>query len=208
MTEPADLAVTRTAYDTVAEEYAERSRDDPFERAMLAAFAETVHPGPVVDLGSGPGDITAHLHSLGVPVSGVDLSPAMVDIARRRHPAVRFEVGTMTELSLADGALAGVVAWYSIIHTPAERLPWQFGEFRRVLAPGGHLLLAFQVGDESLHLIEAFGHRIDLTTRRLPPNRVTKLVVNAGFEPVARLVREPAGKEKVPQAYLLFRVPA
>lgn len=209
MTEPADLAVTRTAYDTVAVAYAERSRDDPadpFERAMLAAFAETVHPGPVVDLGCGPGNISAHLHSLGVPVSGVDLSPVMVDLARRRHPAVRFAVGTMTGLSVADGSLAGVVAWYSIIHTPPQRLPSQFGEFRRVLASGGHLLLAFQVGDEPVHLTEAFGHRIDLTARRLAPGRVTDLAVAAGFEPVARLVREPAGGEEVPQAFLLFRV--
>ncbi len=207
MSEPADLAVTRAAYDKVAEGYADRFRDEPanpFDRAMLGAFAETVHSGPVVELGSGPGNITAYLHSLGVPVSGVDLSPAMVDIARRRHPAVRFDEGTMTDLAFADGALAGVVAWYSIIHTPLERLPAQFAEFRRVLAPGGHLLLAFQVGDEPLHLAEAFGHRIELDVRRLSPGHVTALLVDAGFAPMARLVREPADGEKVAQAYLLL----
>jgi hypothetical protein len=51
-------------------------------------------------------------------------------------------------LDLADGVLGGIVAWYSIIHTPPQRLPVTFAEFGRVLSPGGHLLLAFQAGDE------------------------------------------------------------
>ncbi len=61
----------------------------------------------------------------------------MVAIARRESPDLRFEQGSMLELDLPDGALAGAVSWYSSIHTPWERLPDLFGELRRVLAPGG-----------------------------------------------------------------------
>ncbi|MFD4664838.1 MULTISPECIES: class I SAM-dependent methyltransferase [Streptomyces] len=46
----------------------------------------------------------------------------------------------MTDLDLADGSLGGIIAWYSIVHTPPELLPVVFAEFHRVLAPGGHLL--------------------------------------------------------------------
>ena len=73
---------------------------------------------------------------------GVDLSPEMVALARRAHPGLRFDEGSMTALDLPDGALGGIVASYSIIHIPPERLPAVFAEFHRVLAPGGHMLVA------------------------------------------------------------------
>ena len=120
---PADhLAETRTAYDTVAAAYEELARsllaDSPMDRALLGLFAEQVLAGgggPVGDLGCGPGRITVHLDSLGLDAFGVDLSPGMVAVARRRHPRLRFDVGSLTALDLQDGGLAGALAWYSEI---------------------------------------------------------------------------------------------
>lgn len=155
MAEPSHLAATRTAYDTVADDYADLLRDDlagmPWDRALLAVFAELVLAGgakPVADLGCGPGRVTAHLAGLGLDVFGVDLSPGMVSAARRDHPHLRFEVADLASLPIEDDSLDGALAWYSVIHTPPEHLPPVFEELHRVVAPGGHLLLAFQVGDE------------------------------------------------------------
>ncbi len=89
----------------------------------------------------------------------------MVEVARRDHPDLRFTVGSLTALDVADGALAGVVAWYSIIHTPDDGLPALFAELARVLATGGHLLLAFQAGNAVRHVTHAYGHDFD---RRSP----------------------------------------
>lgn len=98
MTDPAYLTATRASYDTVAASYHELLQGEmatmPYDRAMLAAFAELV-TGPVVDLGCGPGRITRHLASLGVKVFGVDLSPSMVEVAREKHPDLDFAVGTI-----------------------------------------------------------------------------------------------------------------
>jgi SAM-dependent methyltransferase len=197
----------------VAADYAERFRDElagqPLDRAMLGAFADLVladGAGSVADVGCGTGRVTAHLHELGLSVFGIDLSPRMLAMARRNHPHLRFAEGSMLALDLPDGRLGGVLAYYSIIHIPDDRLPAVFAEFHRVLSPGGHLLLVFQVGDEVLHLTEAFGHAISVDFRRRRPERVAELLSRAGLVPRARLVREPeAGVEKTPQAYLLAR---
>ena len=93
----------------------------PFRRAGLAVFAELVGDagsGPVVDIGCGPGYVTRHLRALGVDAFGIDISSQMVANARRDHPDIGFEIGTMTDLALADGSLAGVLAFWSIIHVP------------------------------------------------------------------------------------------
>ena len=214
MTEPDFVQTTRASYDAVADEYAEYVRDElranPWERAVLGVFAELVladGAGPVADVGCGTGRVTAHLRGLGLDVIGIDLSPGMLAVARGAHPDVRFEVGSMLALDLPDGVLAGVVAYYSMIHVPDDRLPAVLAEFCRVLAPGGYLLLAFQVGDEPLHLAEVFGHAVALKFHRRRPERMAELLDLAGFVVRSRLVREPAAGERTAQAYLVARKP-
>ena len=92
--------------------------------------------GPVADVGCGPGYVTGHLHDLGVDAFGIDLSPEMIAIARRDYPGLRFEVGTMTDLDLADDSIASVFAFWSVIHAPDHAMPGVFEQFRRVLRPG------------------------------------------------------------------------
>lgn len=217
-TETAHLSATRAAYDAVAEQYAELFRAEldkaPLDRALLGAFAEMVrrdHPDPqVLEVGSGPGKVAAYLHQLGLTVRGLDLSPAMVELARREHPEVRFEVGEMGALDVADASLAGVVAWYSFIHVAPSRRLGVIGELHRVLRPGGYALLAFQVGDDTLHLDEAFGHEVSLDVHRLQPDAIVALLDAAGFDLTARLVRAPersSAATKIPQAILIARKP-
>jgi SAM-dependent methyltransferase len=215
MADPAHLDAVRVAYDAIAGVYAEHFRSEleakPFGRAMLATFAELVRAGgggPVADVGCGPGRVTTHLRDLGLDAYGVDLSPGMVAVARRDHPGVRFEVGSLTALDLPDGALDGVVAWYSIIHLLPGDVPAAFAELRRVLAPGGRLLLAFQIADEPLHLTEVLGRNVSLTLRRWSPDRIAELLDAAGFEVEARLVRAPDATERTPQAHVLARRPS
>jgi SAM-dependent methyltransferase len=219
VTEPAHLTATRAGYDAMAEQYAEHFRaaldEAPLDRALLSGFAELVrrdHPDPqLLEIGSGPGNVAAYLHQLGMSVRGIDLSPAMVELARREHPGISFEVGEMGALDVADASLAGVVAWYSVIHVPASQRPGVIGEFHRVLRPGGYALLAFQVGDDTLHLDEAFGHEVSLDVHRLQPDAVVALLDNAGFDLTARLVRAPepsSAAAKTPQAFLIARKPS
>ncbi len=209
---PGHLAATRAAYDTVAADYAGLLRDElagrPVDRSVLAAFAELVRAGadgPVAEAGCGPGRITAHLDRLGLPIFGVDMSPGMLAVAQGSHPGLSFVRGYLAALPVADSVLAGLVTWYSIIHTPPERLGEVFTEFRRVLRPGGELLLAFQAGDERVHLHQAYGHAISLDAYRLRPAWIEDQLTAAGLITHTRILRDPGPRESTPQAYLLAR---
>ena len=214
MTDPDFVTRTRASYDATADDYvgwiADELAHKPFDRAMLSAFASLVS-GPVADIGCGSGRVTAHLNELGVRAFGIDLSPGMIATARRTYPGLRFEVGSMLSLDLAAGSLGGIVAWYSTIHVPNPLLPGVLESFRRTLAPGGLLLLAFQVGDGCLHLSSAGGHEVSLDFHRRRPPSVASLLRDAGFTMRAELVREPDEEgpfpERTPQAYLLARTP-
>lgn len=207
------LDTTRTAYDTVAVDYAELLRDHlagaTWDRAMLGAFTELVNAaggGRVADIGCGPGRVTEYLHTLKVDVFGVDLSPEMIAVARKWYTHLDFQLGAMPGLSIEDDALAGIVAWYSIIHTPPERHVEIFTDFHRMLRPGGHLILAFQVGNERKHIEHAYGHDISCDAYRLPPEEIIEKLEKSGFTVVSRLLREPEGEfESTPQAYLIAR---
>ncbi len=208
---PSVLHDTRAAYDAVAARYAELFSNVletlPMERALLAAFAELVQAGsagPVADIGCGPGHVTAHLHALGPAAFGIDLSSEMVALARRAHPDLRFDEGSMTALDLADGLLGGILAFFSTIHTPPQQLPAVFTEFQRVLAPGGHLLLGFFAGDDLLP--QEADHKVMLAYR-WSPDSLAELLRQAGFAEVARLLREPHEDERFHHGYLLVRKP-
>lgn len=207
MTETDYLRTTRDGYDAIAVGYAKRFGGqlavEPVNLAMLGLFAR-VATGLVVDIGCGQGRVAAHLAGLGLDVSGVDLSPEMIALARKTYPHLRFDVGTMTGLALGDGVARGLLAWYSTIHVPDEDLPRVFAEFHRVLAPGGQALLAFQVGDEPLLVTEAFGQTVTLEFRRRQPQRVAELLETAGLPVWSTTVWQPDG-EGPPQAYLFAR---
>jgi SAM-dependent methyltransferase len=205
------LADTRSSYDTDASGSTEKVRGlldgSPCLRASLALFAELVRDaggGPVADVGCGPGYVTRHLQDLGVDAFGIDLSPEMIAIARRDYPDLRFEVGTMTDLDLADGSVTGVLAFWSVIHVPDHSVPGVFAEFRRVLGPGGPLLVGFHVGDETRHTSEGYsGRSINVDSYRRRPHQVSRWLREAGFTIEAELVMRP--DDEVPGAIIFAR---
>jgi SAM-dependent methyltransferase len=193
------LADTRASYDTVAASYADLLRDAlcgyPHLRAALALFAETVHDGgggPVADVGCGPGHITAHLHGLGLDAFGIDLSPAMIERARRDYPGLRFEVGSMTDLDLAEASVAGLLAWWSLVHVPDDAVPAVFGQFYRALRAGGALLLGFHAGDGSRLKTEGYGgYPMKVVVYRRPPTLMRAWLRDAGFTVEAETLLGP-----------------
>jgi SAM-dependent methyltransferase len=161
---------------------------------LFADLIRTADGGPVADVGCGPGHVTAYLHDLGVDAFGIDLSPVMVDVARRDHPHLRFDVGSMTDLDLADASVAGLLAFWSLIHIPDDAVPTVFRHFQRALRPGGPLLLGFHVGDESRLKTEGYGgHPMKVYVHRRPPARMRAWLHDTGFAVEAETLLDPDG---------------
>ena len=207
---PADLDAVRSSYDRVADNYVAMKMSDlapePWLRAALAAFAENVSGlGPVLDVGCGPGHISAHLAGLGVDVSGVDLSPKMIEHARRLYPGLRFAVASATELDLEAGSLGGILGWWSLFNLPRDVLPDVLASFARALVPGGHALIGTHVGTGDVPRTEAYGDvPVTWTTHLWQPAQLVDLIAAAGLEPTAQL-QLPATGQFRPQVVISAR---
>jgi len=211
------VGATRAAYDTSADQYVEwvgteiaAATEGPFDQAVLAAFAEMVRDHParvVVDVGCGPGRAASFLAARGVDVVGVDVSMGMLLAASAAHPTIPVAQAPLAALPFAEGRMAGVVAWYSIIHTPPDLLTDVFEECARVIAPDGLVLVAFQVGDgDAVHREEAYGRRVSLTSYRHASRDVEGAMSAAGFRMHITVVREPElSHETTQQAFVVAR---
>lgn len=187
---------TRASYDRLAEEYARRLYGElegkPLDRALLDAFAADLRgAGPVLEVGCGPGQVARYLHDRGVDAQGLDLAPAMVAESRRRNPGMTFVEGDLRALPFADGALAGVVAFYALIHVERDGLVAALVEIARTLRPGGQLFVAFHVGDEVRRVEELWGQATALDFVFFGLGEVRAALEAAGFEVGDVLERDP-----------------
>ena len=206
----------RQDYDRIADEYARRMFHEldgkPFDREQLLRFANLVRDlGTVCDIGCGPGHVARFLHDGGTDVFGLDLSPQMIAMARRLSPSIEFREGNMVGLDLEDGLLAGITAFYAIINISEASLPLAFAEMSRVLRPDGLLLLSFHIGDEVMRAEELWGIRVSMEFYKHQPERIRRLLANAGFAIEDVVERDPYAPDvefQSRRAYVFARKPA
>lgn len=207
-------AHVRETYDAVAEPYfatlGDELVDKPFDVWLLERVASLAGSDPIVDVGCGPGHIAAFLADTGAGVSGVDLSPAMVAVARREFPDLDFQVGNLTSL-LRPRTASGwgaVVAWYSLVHLAGSELAPAVAALARTLVPGGVLAVGVHVGDEVRHVTELVGESVELDFVLHDPAQVLAAFTAAGLESLEWYRRSPYPDEAATERlYVLGRRP-
>lgn len=204
------LAQTRIAYDTVALSYARAlpdvSYEDPLDLAMIDHFVAALPPGArVLDAGCGAGRMLPHLADRrpDLVLSGVDLSPEMVAAARATSPGLPVVVAELAALPQPDGSVDGILAWYSIIHTAPGDLHAILREFRRALAPGGSVLVAYQSGDGERMIAAPYGHDVELRAHLHSTGDVLDALHRAGLAERAHLDRAARPTEKHAQGFVI-----
>ncbi|MBC7817088.1 MAG: methyltransferase domain-containing protein [Planctomycetaceae bacterium] len=186
----------RAAYDIASETYARKFvnelDDKPLDRELLQQFADIVGTKrPVLDIGCGPGHTTAHLTSLGLMATGVDFSPKMIEVASRTFPQSRFEVGDFFSLRHEASSVAGILAFYCIVHLTPDQLVPAFSEMLRVLCGGGVLLLSFHVGSEVIRAENFLDTNAVLDFTFFEPVQIEAVLRTVGFAPIEVRVRTP-----------------
>lgn len=157
----------------------EVSPADP-DRAVIEPWAATVD-GRILDVGSGTGRWSGHLAALGYDVVGLEPVERFLAIARDAHPTVEFREGSFADLAASEERWAGILAWYTVIHLGPDELRDALAIFRRVLVPGGTMLVSFFTGPR----LEAFDHPA-ATAYRWPMDDMVRTLAETGFETSAQ----------------------
>jgi ubiquinone/menaquinone biosynthesis C-methylase UbiE len=191
-----ELNKIERAYDTVAKEYAEAFSGEhekkPKDQEILRRFSREIgDKKPVWDLGCGPGQTAKYLKDLGMEISGLDLSEKILEQARTSHPEINFRKGNILELELDDDSIAGVVAFYAIVHFTKDQVEIFFREAFRVLQPGGLILLTHHIGEDTICIEEFLGKKIDIDFMFFTTDFIYSCLKKIGFNKIEIIEREP-----------------
>lgn len=181
----------RDAYALRAQEYIDRLGSIAAVHAadldLVTRWADRLG-GPLIDAGCGPGHWTGHLAARGIDVRGVDQVPEFVSHARCAHPGCRFDVGDLDALPASTGEVAGILAWYSLIHHEPRAVRPALERMARVLRPGGELLLGFFHGPR----VERFDHAVTVAFR-WPVEALAEELRMAHFDTIETYTRTGPG---------------
>ncbi len=191
-----DLNKIESMYDAVAKEWAEEFSGEhekkPKDQEMLLRFSQEIGDRrPVWDFGCGPGNTAKYLSNLGVEISGLDLSEKILEQARAVHPEINFRKGNILDLEFENDSIAGVAAFYAIVHFTKEQAGRAFREVFRVLQPGGIFLFTYHIGDETLHIDEFLGKNVDIDFMFFTADFIFSCLKDSGFERIEIIEREP-----------------
>jgi ubiquinone/menaquinone biosynthesis C-methylase UbiE len=183
-------------YDAVAKEYAEAFSGEhekkPKDQEILRRFAQEIGDRrPVWDFGCGPGQTTKYLKDLGIEISGLDLSGKILEQARTLHRDLKFRKGNILALEFDDNSIAGVVAFYSIVHFTKEQVGTAFREVFRVLQPAGIFLFTYHIGEEAIHLDEFLGKKVDADFIFFTAGFIFRCLQDSGFKEIEIIERDP-----------------
>jgi ubiquinone/menaquinone biosynthesis C-methylase UbiE len=191
-----NLNKVENLYDAVAQEYSETFSGEhekkPKDQEILHRFSQEIGDRrPVWDFGCGPGQTAKYLKNLGIEISGLDLSEKILEQARTIHPEIHFRKGNILALEFENDSIAGIVAFYAIVHFTKEQVWIAFREIYRILQPGGIFLLTYHIGGDTIHLDEFLGKKIDIDFMFFTTDFILSCLKDTGFEKIEIIEREP-----------------
>lgn len=191
-------------YNQVAEDYAIERWDElsrkRIDQLLLKEFASVnKDKGPCADFGCGPGQTTKFLYDNGLEnIVGIDLAPAMVKVAQRLSPHIKFETGDLLNIAFPSGYLGSALAFYAIVHFNHNQIRTCFTEINRVLKTGGDFLFSYHAGDEVVHFDKAHDKEIDIDLFFFKTEDIVQLLKETGFKVIDAIERRPNEEMEYP----------
>lgn len=170
----------KKGYREVADNYV--AKRDQFEsNKYLEKFTTFIDRGKtILDVGCGAGKpVDAYLVNQGYAVNGIDISPRMIALAKENVPDAFYEIKDMSELKDGEYCVNGIVAFYSIFHTPRGKHQELLHMFASFMPNGGPLLITMSVRSREDREDDFHGEK--MFWRHYGADKNTELVVYAGF---------------------------
>jgi ubiquinone/menaquinone biosynthesis C-methylase UbiE len=205
------------AYDDAADDYATKFWNEIEQKnldcVLLRWLADQIPPSEkILEIGSGPGEVSGYLSRFHGGCIGTDLSEQMIRNAKKYFPKVRFEVQDFFNLSYAGSSLAAVVAFYAIVNLTKEEIAKVLAEAKRVLKPNGILLFTFHVRKtkRTLTIARFFAKNNKLSFYLYTVEEIRRLTKSLEFEPIDVITRYPYKEVEYPttRAYFILRKPS
>lgn len=172
------------SYNAIAEQWEHhRVQLSPLEAQVLPILIEGLAPNStLLDLGCGTGQpVAAFFAGMGFRIVGIDQSPAMLELAKRRLPAHEWLLGALEDFP-ATSNVGAVIAWDSLFHVPRDRHAGIFGRVRETLPVGGRFALTVGGSEHPAFTDVMFGRTFFYDS--FPPAQVVTLLEAAGFRVV------------------------
>jgi ubiquinone/menaquinone biosynthesis C-methylase UbiE len=191
-----DIDKIENMYNIIAKEWTEKfsgeHNNKPKDQETLIRFSKGIgNRKPVWDFGCGPGNTAEYLKNLGVQISVLDLSETILEQARSIHPDINFQKGNILDLEFDNDSIAGVIAFYAIIHFTEEQVSMAFNEIFRVLQPNGLFLFTYHIGKGTMHLDEFLGKKINIDFMFFTTEFISGCLKTCGFEIIELIERDP-----------------
>ena len=194
-------SISCEAYDLLAEKYHELFKDElsqkEYDRKLLDNYAQYFSPSSVIyDVGCGPsGHIGKYLFDKGLNVTGIDISEKCIDIAKNYNREMTFQRMDMMNLQVDDQSIDGIIAFYSIIHTPKDDIDEIFQEFKRALKIGGKIVLAVKEGKGERFEDNILDSNISIYFSYFTKKEVETYFISNGFKIIFLECRNPYSDE-------------
>lgn len=185
---------TLAYYGRAAGDYAERTAHLDKDPALQTFMAALPNGARVLDLGCGPGVMSARMAAKGFSVLATDAVPEMVKMAAA-HPGVEARVARFDGID-GDAEFDGVWANFSLLHAPREDLPGHLSDIRRALRPGGLFHIGMKTGEGEKR--DDLGRLYTFVTEAA----LCGLLQDAGFEVMDSTRGREAGMSGVPEDWV------
>ena len=186
--------IVEEGYNKIALKY--HSERNKFESIIeLRQFTQLLTSGAkILDAGCGAGiPVTKYLVDEGFSVTGIDISEEMLSLAKKHVPKGEFLKADMSEMNFPVDSFDGIVSFYAIIHLPREKHTLLFKKFRKILKPGGLMLIGLGSSGEWEEIGEYFGAKMFWSF--YSAEQSLELVKDAGFEIIFEEVLERGGEK-------------
>jgi len=181
MKDPKDIV--REGYDELSVEYTEirKGIHDRDEKYIAEIIQRVPERSRLLDLGCGGGLSITRRFSERFNVTGVDISPVQIELARKNVPNAVFHCKDMAEIDSLEGPFDAVTAFFSIIHVPRKEHSLLFKKIADLMAPGGIFFAILGPTDTGEHDVGEF-LGTEMYWSHYDGNTNLRMVEEAGFD--------------------------